>query len=114
MNNAVFGKTMENLRKYRDIKLQNIKKKLFSVTTKLSCYKVFHRKYISDRNEKTEILFNKPVYLGLSILELSKMLMYEFWYDYVKLKFGEKEKMCYIDTDIPNFLVYIKKSLFIC
>ena len=105
---------MGNLRKYRDIKLQNIKKKLFGVTTKLSYYKVFHRKYISDRNEKTEILFNKPVYLGLSILELSKMLMYEFWYDYVKLKFGEKEKLCCIATDIPNFLVYMKKNLFIC
>ena len=49
---------------------------------------------------------NKPVYLGLSILELSKILMYEFWYDYVKPKYGEKAKLCYMDTD--NFIVYIK------
>ena len=42
---------------------------------------------------------NKPVYLGLSILELSKILMYEFWYD-MKLKYGEKGKLCYMDTDI--------------
>ena len=48
----------------------------------------------------------KLVYLGLSILELSKMLMYEFWYDYVKPKLGGKEKSCYVDTD--SFVVYIK------
>ena len=49
---------------------------------------------------------NKPVYLGFSILELSKILMYEFLYDYVKPKYGEKAKLCYIDTD--SFIVYIK------
>ena len=49
---------------------------------------------------------NKPVYLGLSILELSKTLMYEFWYDYVKLKCGEKAKLCCMETDC--FTVYIK------
>ena len=56
--------------------------------------------------KKTEILMNKPVYLGLSILELSKILMYEFWYDYVKPKYHEKAKLCYMDAD--NFIVYIK------
>ena len=49
---------------------------------------------------------NKPVYLGLSILEISKIVMYEFWYYYVKLKYAEKAKLCYIDTD--SFIVYIK------
>ena len=49
---------------------------------------------------------NKPVYLGLSILELSKILMYEFWYDYVKLKYSEKAKLYYMDTD--SFIVFIK------
>ena len=49
---------------------------------------------------------NKPVYLGLSILELSKILMYEFWYDYVKPKYGKKAKLCSKDTD--SFIVYIK------
>ena len=56
--------------------------------------------------KKTEILMVKPVYLGLSVLELSKILMCEFWYDYVKTKYGEKAKLCYMDTD--NFIVYIK------
>ena len=54
---------------------------------------------------------NKPVYLGLSILELSKILMYELWYDYGKPKDSEKAKLCYLDTD--SFIVYIKTDDFI-
>ena len=57
------------------------------------------------------MLMNKPVYLGLSILELSKILMCEFWYDYVKLKYGEKAKLCYMDTN--SFTVYIKQMIFL-
>ena len=49
---------------------------------------------------------NKPVYFGLSTLELSKILMHEFWHDYVKPKYGEKAKLCYMDTD--NFFAHIK------
>ena len=49
---------------------------------------------------------NTPVYLGISTLELSKILMYEFWYDYIKPKYGEKAKFWYMDTD--NFILYIK------
>ena len=57
--------------------------------------------------KKKEILMNhKPVYLGLSILELSKILMHQFWYDYVKQKYSEKAKLCYMDT--VSFIVYIK------
>ena len=55
---------------------------------------------------RTQIFMNKPVYLGLSILELSKIVLYEFWYDKVKLKYGEKSKLCNMDTD--SFIVYIK------
>ena len=50
---------------------------------------------------------NEPVYLGLSIIELSKILMYEFWYDYVKPMYGKKAKLCYMDTD--SFIVYINR-----
>ena len=52
------------------------------------------------------MFLNKPVYLGVSILELSKILMYEFWYDYVKPKYGKKATLCYMDTD--SFIVCIK------
>ena len=58
--------------------------------------------------KKTEILVNKPVCLGLLILGLSKILMYEFWYDYVKPKFSEKAKLCYIDTN--SFIWYIERD----
>ena len=53
--------------------------------------------YQQQRWKNAEILINKPIHLGLSILELSKILMYEFWYDYVKLKYGEKAKLYYIE-----------------
>ena len=56
--------------------------------------------------KKTEIPINKPIYLGIPILELSQMLIYKFWYNYVKTKYGEEAKLCYIDTD--SFIVYIK------
>ena len=55
---------------------------------------------------KTQIPMNKPVCLGLSILDLSQTVMYGFWYDYVKLKYGENAKICYLDTD--NFIVHVK------
>ena len=57
------------------------------------------------KNKKQRYLWRKPVYLGLSILELSKILMHEFWYDYVKPKHGEKAKLCYMDTE---FMIFIK------
>ena len=58
--------------------------------------------------KKTKIIMNKPVHLGLLILELSKILMHEFWYDYVNPKYGEKGKLCYMDTE--SFIVYIKTN----
>ena len=56
--------------------------------------------------KRKQIFKDKPVYLGLSILEINKTIMCEFWYDYVKPKYGEKSKLCYTDTD--SFAVYIK------
>ena len=56
--------------------------------------------------KRTRVITNKPVYLGISILEIGKIVMYEFWYDYVKLKCGEEAKLCSMDTD--RFIVYIK------
>ena len=68
--------------------------------------KKFSQKIYQQQNGKNEMLMNKPVYLGLSILELSKMLMYESWYDYVKPKYDEETKLCYMDTH--SFIVYRK------
>ena len=53
---------------------------------------------------------NKPIYLGLSILEISKLLMYEFWYDYMKPKYGDNVKLCYMDTD--SFIITLKQKIF--
>ena len=65
----------------------------------------FFRKFVSHR---TRILLNEPVYLGLSMLEISKILMHEFWYDCVKPKYGEKAKLCYMDTE--RSIVYINSK----
>ena len=56
--------------------------------------------------KKTQIFMNKPVYLGLLILDLCKAVIYEFWYDYVKLKYGENAKLCYMDTN--SFIVHVE------
>ena len=83
MNNAVFGKTMENVRKHQDIKLVK------------TDYK--RNKLVSEPNYHTMKLIKEN--LGLSMLEISKTTMYEFWYDYMKRKYGDMVKLCYTDTD---------------
>ena len=65
---------------------------------------MFYRKFISDRNEKSQILMNKLVYLGLSMLDLTKTVMFGFWYNYVKPKHGESAKLCYMDADSFIFM----------
>ena len=60
--------------------------------------------------KKTKVKMNKPVYLGLPILEISETLMYEFWYGYIKPKYKENAKLCYMDTD--SFIIYIKTKGF--
>ena len=61
--------------------------------------------------KKTRIKMNKLVYLGISILDIIKTLMYEFWSDYIKPKYGDRAKLCYMDTD--SFVIYIKTEDFI-
>ena len=87
------------------------KKKLFDVRTKLSYNKIFSENSLAIEIKKTHILMNKPVCLGLSILVLSTIVMYKFWYTYVKLKYGKKAKLCYMDAD--TFTVHIKQMTFI-
>ena len=99
---------MENVRKNRDIKLVKIERKRNYLVLEANYHttKFFTEKLLAIGIKKTEIFMNKPVYLGISILQLSKILMYDFWYDYVKPKYGEEAKLCCMDTD--SFTVYIK------
>ena len=101
MNNAVFGKTMENMRKNRDIKLVTTDKRRNQLVPEPNYHaiKYFSENLIVIEMKKTKVKMNKPIYLGLSILEISKELMYEFWYDYMKPKYGDNVKLCFMDTD---------------
>ena len=101
MNNAVFVKTMENVRKHRDMKLVTTDKRRNKLVSEPNYYtmKYFSENLKEIKMKKTKIKINKPIYLGLSILEISKILMYEFWYDYMKPKYGDNVKLCYMDTD---------------
>ena len=112
MNNSVYGKTMENVRKHRDIKLVTTDKKGSKLVSEPN-YHVMN--YISENlsiieMKRAKVKMNKPIYLDLSILEISKLLMYEFWYDYMKPKYHDKVKLCYIDTD--SFIISIKTKDF--
>ena len=104
MNNAV----SENIRKRRDIKLVTTERSRNYLVSEPNHHttKLFPENLVAIEMKKTEILIDQPVSLGLSILELSKILMYESWYDNVKLKKGEKVKWHYMDTD--SLIVYIK------
>ena len=112
MNNSVFGKTMENIRKHRDIKLVTTYKKRSKLVSEPN-YHIIN--LISEDSsiiemKKTKVKMNKAIYLGLSILEISKTLMYEFWYDYMKPKYNDNVKLCYMGTD--SFLMNIKTNDF--
>ena len=101
MNNSVFGKTMENIRCHRDIKLVNNQKDYLKT--------VMHPNFKSGtllgpdlmgcEMGKIKVVMNKPVYLGQAILDLSKLIMYEFHYDYILPKYGDNIKLSYMDTD---------------
>ena len=112
MNNSVFGKTMENIRKHRDIKLVKTDKK----RSKLVSEPNYHTVNLISQDlsiiemKQTNVKMNKPIYLGLSILEISKTLKYEFWYDYTKPKYNDNVKLCYMDTN--SFIMNIKTNDF--
>ena len=112
MNNAVFGKTTENIRKHRDIKIVTTDEKRNKLVSEPNYHTM---NYISEdlsiiEMNKTKVKMNKPMYLGLTILDISKILMYKFWYDYMKPKYGNRAKLCYMDTD--SFIMSIKTNDF--
>ena len=86
MNNSVFGKTMENVRNYRDIKLVTTDKRRNQLASEPNYHttKYFSENLMAIEMKKTKVKLNKPVYFGMSILDIGKTLMYEFRYDYIK------------------------------
>ena len=101
MNNSVFGKTLENNRNRVDIRLISTDKVAQKLAAKpnYDCCTVFDKNLIAVHMKKTNLYFNKPVYLDMSILDLSKSLMYGFHYNYIKTKYGDKAKLLFTDTD---------------
>ena len=101
MNNSVFGKTMENIRNRVNVKLVNTENKLRKLVAKpnfKSC-KIFNENLVSVHMKKTSLTMVKPVYLGMCILDLSKTIMFDFHYNYIKSKYGNKAKLLFSDTD---------------
>ena len=101
MNNSVFGKTMENIRNQVNVKLVNNEEKARKLIAKpnyRSC-KIFSENLISVHMKKTSLIMNKPVYLGACILDLSKTIMYDFHYKYIKPMYKDKAKLLFTDTD---------------
>ena len=112
MNNSIFGKTIENVRKHRDIKLVTTDEKRNKLVSEPNYHttKRFSENLLAIEMKKTKVKINKPIYLGMSISDISKTLMYEFRYDYFKPKYGDKAKSCYTDTD--SFIIHIKTRFF--
>ena len=112
INNAVFGKTMGNVRKHRDIKLITTDKRRNQLASEPNYHttKYFSENLLAIKMKKTKLKINKPVYLGMSILDVTKTLMYEFWYDYVKTKYQDKAQLCYMGTG--SFIIHIKLKNF--
>ena len=112
MNNAVFGKTIENVRNHRDIKIVTTDKRRSILAAEPNYHST---KYISKdllilEMKKVELKMNKPIHLGQAILDISKTLMYKFWYDYIKPMYSDKAKLCYTDTD--SLVIHIKTDDF--
>ena len=101
MNNSVFGKTMENIRNRKDIKLVSDRNKAIKYAAKPNFHhsKILSEDLVTIHMKRTSLTFNKPVYLGLSILDLSKAIMYKFHYDYIKPKYNDRVSLLYTDTD---------------
>ena len=109
MNNAVFGKTMENVRRRVNIKLLRSReeKKIKQLVAKptYNRHVIFNDDLVGVQSNRTKVVLNKPIYVGMSILDLSKTLMYDFYYNHLKALYGSDVKLLYTDTDslVPHF-----------
>ena len=111
-NNCVFGKTIENVRNHRNIRIVTTNKQRNKPASESNYHttKCILKNLLIMEMKKTEVKMNKPIYLGQEILDISKTLMYDFWYGYIKPKYGDKAKLCYMDTD--SFIIHIKTEDF--
>ena len=112
MINSVFGKTMENIRNRVNIKLVDTGEQFKKLAAKpnYKSRKIFNENLVSVHMKKTSLTMNKPVYLGMSILDLSKTLMFDFHYKYIKPKYNKQAKLLFTDTD--SFLYEIQTEDF--
>ena len=103
----VFGKTSENVRNHTDIKLVTSDKRRKRLVSEPNYYshKKFSENLMAIEMKKTKVKMIRPLYLGMSVIDISKTLMYKFWYDYIKPKYGDRAKLCYTDTD--SFAIHI-------
>ena len=105
MNNSMFGKTMENIRKRVDVRLVTDENKLLKMTSKPTYVssKIFNENLVAVHKIKETLTLNRPAYIGMCILDLSKTLMYGFHYNYIKSKYGDKAKLLFTDTDSSTY-----------
>ena len=110
MNNSVFGKTMENIRKRVDVRLVTDEKKLLKLTSKPTYVssKIFNENLVAVHKIKETLTLNRPAYVGMCILDLSKTLMYDFHYKYIKEMYGNKAKLLFTDTDSLTYEIEAK------
>ena len=103
---------MENVRKNWDFKLITTDKRRNQFASELNYHtiKYFSENLLAIEMKKTKVKMNKAIYLGMSILYISKALMYEFWYDYIKPKYQDRAKLCHMGTD--SFVIHIKSKGF--
>ena len=101
MNNSVYGKTMENLRKRIDVRLITDEKKLIKIMSKPTYVssKILNENLVAVHKVKEVLTLNRPAYVGMCILELSKTLMCDFHYNIIKPLYGENAKLLFTDTD---------------
>ena len=112
MYNSVFEKTIENVKKQRDIKLATANKKRNRLVSKPNYHiiKYFSEDLLVMEMKKIKVKINKPVYLHLSILDISKTMKYDSMYDYIKPKYQNNATLCFMDTD--KFIIHVKTEDF--
>ncbi|KAE9523040.1 hypothetical protein AGLY_016671 [Aphis glycines] len=101
MNNSVYGRTMMNVRNHVDIRLCSNEAKLEKLIVKPNFDRrtIFTENLVAIHMKRTEIFFKQPIYIGMCILDLSKSLMYDFYYNTIKKKYGNRVRLLYTDTD---------------